>query len=237
VLSGEVYEFYNKIGDGYIYTASRDKTIKVWDSSNGRMIRSLDGHGHWVNHLALNSDFILRTGPFDYKKTRFSTKEEAFSAAKKRYEDFKKDCPTERLASCSDDFTLFLWDPVSSNKPISRMTGHQQPVTHLSFSPDGRLIASASFDKSVKTWDGVTGKFVSTLRGHVGAVYQVCWSADSRQILSGSRDSTLKAWDLKTSKLKTELPGHADEVFSVDWSPLGDKVASGGKDKILKMYG
>ena len=199
------------------------------------MIKTLEGHAHWVNHLALNSDFILRTGPYDHTKKKFSSKEEAFSYAKERYETFKKSCPVERIASGSDDFTIFLWEPHVSKKPVNRMTGHQQLVNHLSFSPDGRIIASASFDKSVKLWDGATGKFVNTLRGHVGAVYQVCWSSDSRLILSGSKDSTLKAWDLRTSKMKVELPGHADEVFSVDWSPSGDRVASGGKDRILKM--
>ena len=188
-----------------------------------------------MNHLALNSDYILRTGPFDHTKKKFETIQHMFEYAVERYNEFKKNCVTEKVASCSDDFTLFLWDPLVSKKPISRMTGHQQLVNHLSFSPDGRVIASSSFDKSVKLWDGKTGKFITTLRGHVGAIYQVCWSSDSRQILSASKDSTLKAWDLKTCKLKTELPGHADEVFSVDWSPSGEKVASGGKDCVLKM--
>ncbi|KAJ3057102.1 hypothetical protein HK097_000566 [Rhizophlyctis rosea] len=223
-------------GDGLIYSGSRDKTIKVWDSKDGKLVRSLEGHAHWVNHLALSTDFILRTGPYDHTGKRYASKEEAHAAALKRYNEATKNgTQKERLASGSDDFTMFLWEPSSSKKPLARMTGHQQLVNHLSFSPDGRILASASFDKSVKLWDGATGKFITTLRGHVGAVYQVCWSSDSRQVLSGSRDSTLKAWDMKTKKQKTELPGHADEVFSVDWSPAGDRVASGGKDRILKM--
>ena len=63
----------------------------------------------------------------------------------------------------------------------------------VSFSPDGRFLVSASFDKSIKLWDGVKGTFLGTFRGHVGPVYQVCWAADSRLIVSGSKDSTLKA--------------------------------------------
>ena len=62
----------------------------------------------------------------------------------------------------------------------------------VQFSPDGRWIASASFDKSVKLWDGTTGKFVATFVGHVGPVYQVAWAADSRMFVTGSKDSTLK---------------------------------------------
>lgn len=90
--------------------------------------------------------------------------------------------------------------------------GHQKLVNHVSFSPDGRLIASASFDNSVKLWDGATGKFIGNLRGHVGAVYQVCWSSDSRMLISASKDSTIKIWDIKSMKIKVDLPGHLDEV-------------------------
>lgn len=53
-------------GDGIIYTASSDRTVKLWNSDSGKMIRSLDAHAHWVNTLALNTDFVLRTGPYDH---------------------------------------------------------------------------------------------------------------------------------------------------------------------------
>jgi ribosome assembly protein 4 len=142
----------------------------------------------------------------------------------------------ERLISGSDDFTLFLWNPSTSIKPVARLTGHQALVNHVSFSPDGRYLASASFDKSVKLWNGVTGQFLSSLRGHVGRAYQVAWSADSRLLMSSSQDSTLKVWDVRTRTLKQDLPGHADEVYAVDWSPIGDRGASGGKDKMLKLW-
>lgn len=64
----------------------------------------------------------------------------------------------ERLVTGSDDFTLFLWHPEEEKKPVCRMTGHAQLINEVLFSPDTRLIASASFDKSVKVWDGRSGK-------------------------------------------------------------------------------
>ena len=67
-----------------------------------------------------------------------------------------------------------------------------RPHPQVQFSPDGRWVVSASFDKAIKLWDGVRGTFVATLRGHVGPVYQVAWSADSRLLVSASKDSTLK---------------------------------------------
>eukprot|EP01006_Ploeotia_vitrea_P038193 TRINITY_DN66218_c9_g1_i1.p1 TRINITY_DN66218_c9_g1~~TRINITY_DN66218_c9_g1_i1.p1 ORF type:complete len:601 (+),score=298.12 TRINITY_DN66218_c9_g1_i1:63-1805(+) len=142
----------------------------------------------------------------------------------------------ELLVSGSDDFTLFLWDPANTKEPINRLTGHQQPVNFVLYSPDAHYIASASFDNSVRLWDGRSGKFQGVLRGHVQSVYQVCWSADSRLLVSSSKDSTLKCWDPRTRKCKVDLPGHADEVFAVDWSPDGERVVSGGKDCILKIW-
>jgi len=230
-------------GAGLIYTGSQDRTVKVWSAADGAMKCALQGHGHWVNTLALSTDYVLRMGAYDPASGDVGhiadkrSDSEKLDAAKKRYAAvLSSSGGSERLVSGSDDFTMFLWNPTKSTQPIARMTGHQQLINDVRFSPDTRLIASASFDKSIRIWDSTTGKFLAALRGHVQAVYMVAWSADSRLLVSGSADSTLKVWSLKTRKLQLDLPGHADEVFAVDWSPDGERVVSGGKDKLLRIW-
>jgi WD40 repeat protein len=288
-------------GEGLIYSASRDATISAWDAADGKLVRVLKGHGHWVNTLALSSEYALRAGPYDHRgqapagdraevhkvgrrASRLWTRGRAGggagpgagapgsgrraacpglqrrplpgrlppppqapnpwprprpcaaqAAAQKRYDEATGGRP-ERLVSGSDDYTMFLWTPSTSKAPLARLTGHVQLINQVTFSPDGRWLISASFDKSVKLWDGLKGTFLATFRGHVGPVYQVAWSSDSRLFVSGSKDSTLKVWDVRTRKLKVDLPGHADEVFTVDWAPDGASVASGGKDRVLKLW-
>ncbi|VDK44412.1 unnamed protein product [Cylicostephanus goldi] len=170
------------------------RSLSVWRASDGIICRNLLGHAHWVNTLALNTDYALRTSCFDPKTgcNRPKGDDECRAVAQKRYEDALRVCGEERLVSGSDDFTMFLWVPSKSKNAVARLTGHQQLVNQVVFSPDTRYIASASFDKSVKLWCGKTGKFIASLRGHVNAVYQVAWSADSRLLVSGSADSTLK---------------------------------------------
>ncbi|KAF5273393.1 hypothetical protein FQA39_LY07410 [Lamprigera yunnana] len=222
-------------GSGLLYTASQDRTVRVWRSSDGVLCRVLEGHAHWVNTLALNTDYTLRIGPFYPSNPHKSSAVVDHKFAEERYRDIVKS-NGERLVSGSDDFTLFLWNPEQEKKPLARLTGHQQLINDVKFSPDGRILASASFDKSIKLWEARTGKFICTLRGHVQAVYMISFSVDSRLMVSGSADSTLKLWNLKTKKLEYDLPGHADEVYAVDWSTNGIFVASGGKDKVLKLW-
>jgi len=229
-------------GRGEIYTSSHDKTIKAWDPSTGRLLRTLSAHAHWVNYLAFSTDHVLRTGYYDHTSQVSSTLTEKIAKAKDRYE--KAAALNDVLVSASDDFTMYLWplppslfpQTNSTPKPLARLLGHQKPINHISISPSTHLIASSSYDNSIKLWSATTGAFITTLRGHVGPVYMSCWSPDSRMLVSASKDTTLKVWDAEKGRMREDLVGHRDEVFAVDWSVDGGRVGSGGKDRQVRVW-
>ncbi|HIK03610.1 MAG TPA: AAA-like domain-containing protein [Trichormus sp. M33_DOE_039] len=107
-------------------------------------------------------------------------------------------------------------------------------VTTVSYSPNGQLIASGGFGRTVKLWKA-NGKLIATLRGHSDWVHEVRFSPNGQMIASTSKDKTIKLWRLDGSLIKT-LNGHQNWVRSVSFSPDGQTIASGGMDGKIKLW-
>ena len=117
----------------------------------------------------------------------------------------------------------------------NRLLGHENSVTSVRFSPDGKTLASGSYDKTIKLWDLETGQF-RNLKGHEKSVTSVSFSSDGKTLASGSNDGTIKLWNLETGK---EIPTHMEHdssVKSVSFSPDGKTLASGSTDGTIKLW-
>ncbi len=128
-----------------------------------------------------------------------------------------------------------LWDP-DTGQEVRVLSGHAGAILGLAFNRDGRRLASAGADKTVRLWDTATGNVVRILRGHTGRVAGLAFSPDGRRLASaGSIDGTVRLWDADTGSEVFAMRGSAAGVSEVAFSPDGRRLAAAGRG-VVKLW-
>ncbi len=133
----------------------------------------------------------------------------------------------QKQQTYNKEVTNALQELLNRKSERNRLEGHDNLVTSVNFSPDGKTLVSGSWDGTIKLWNVETGKEIRTLKGHDGYVLSVNFSPDGKTLVSGSDDNTIKLWNVETGKEIRTLKGHDSSVLSVNFSPDGKTLVSG----------
>lgn len=223
-----------------LISAGADKTIKVWDLSDGRVIRDLSGHTSFVNALAVSPDgqtLVSASADKTIKIWDLTTgqEERTLTGHGNFVNVLTISTDGQTLASAGADRLIRLWD-LPTGKPLKTLSGHTGFINALLFSSDGQMVISGGADKIVKLWDVATGKEVRTLTGHTGFVNAVAIRSDGQVLASGSADRTIKLWDMATGAELYTLTGHTNYVNALAISPDGETLISASADKTFKFW-
>ena len=222
-----------------IASASRDKTVHVWDATTGNLVCSHQVHTDRVYAAAWSPEGsrITSAGADGTVQVWDATTWRSLLT-------YRREAPVVHSVAWSPDgrrlasdngHLVQVWD-AATGAPILTYQGHPYGVHAVAWSPTGQYIASASNDHTVQVWDAATGARIFTYRGHADDVVAVAWSPDGTHLASGSLDHTVQVWSGAARGPICTYRDHPGEVQGVAWSPKGTRIASAGAEGTVRVW-
>jgi eukaryotic-like serine/threonine-protein kinase len=225
----------------WLATAGDNFPLRIWDVATARVRKEIPLPFQSVPYLAVSPDGarIVATG-YDGGKNRLvlnvidvATGKTEFSGAGCAFA-FSPD--GKWLAGWEvDDTSVVLWD-TQTFQPSVPWPGHRARITAVTFSPDGRRLASVSTDRTVRVWRAATGECEAVLSGHTDDVFAAAFHPAGTRLATAGRDRAIWLWDLTRGEEVARLPGHTSYVWSLAFSPDGTTLVSGSGDGTVRLW-
>jgi len=239
----------------FVAAAGYDGTVVLWDTATGAERHRLAGHASWVRRCAVSPDgSLIVSASFDRRLRIWDT-----ATGKLRHElightDGVTDCAISPdacwIVSTSLDDTVKVWD-VETGAEVrtlsaqwkderggwlvrSTPSGHLAAVWSCAISPDGRILASASADHTIKTWNLATGEELRTFVGHTAAVQGCTFSPDGVLIASAGADGTLRIWETVSGVLRAAMDPQAGPLTACRFTRSGAAIVFACDDGSLR---
>jgi WD40 repeat protein len=192
-----------------IASAGSDQTIKIWNAITGEEAFSLKGHTAEIHRIVFSGD----------------GKYLAASAGDVQYEAGLSRTPHGEL---------WLWD-VPNRKALHKFTGHDGGVFDVALSPNGRELASAGSDGTVRVWNLLSGKELQRFP-HASKVTRVLFDTDGKRLISADADGFVKVWNPAGGQEVLKIRAHAGGISGLALSPDGRHLATLGKDQTMRFW-
>eukprot|EP00347_Sterkiella_histriomuscorum_P000004 403377554 len=235
---------------------SNNETVKLMDLETGQ-IKQFGGHSDIILCLDVNKNMII-SGSKDNQIRLWQVSEQSsdlncLAVFQGHTENIAsiffapKKC--NFFVSASQDNTIKVWDLTSFkgkdeiSDEVEEVTsanltivGHQKYINVVRVSPNDKLIASSSQDKSIKIWNASNLMLNHTLTGHKKGVWDVAFSPVDKILVSASGDKTLKVWNLQNGTCISTFQGHQNSLVKIGWLNLGMQIISSSVDGVVKIW-